>query len=64
MLYERIFKKFNLNRLKYLIIGGIAVNLHGFSRATGDLDILISLEDKNIEKFIKAIKSLKLTINL
>ena len=61
MLYERIFKQFNSNHLKYLVIGGVAVNLHGFSRATADLDILISLDDENIRNFIQSAKSLNLT---
>lgn len=59
MFYERIFKILNAKRIKYLVIGGVAVNLHGFQRITGDLDILISLGDKNVQKFIDLIKSLK-----
>lgn len=58
MFYDRIFKLLNSKRIKYLVIGGVAVNLHGFKRATGDLDILISLEDKNIKKFVDLMKSL------
>lgn len=60
MLYSNIFNKLNANRVRYLIIGGIAVNLHGFARATADLDILISMDDENVTKFIKAMKLLKL----
>jgi hypothetical protein len=60
MLYEKIFRKFNSSKVRYLIIGGIAVNLHGYYRATGDLDILLSLDDKNVTKFIEAVKSLNL----
>jgi hypothetical protein len=26
-------------QVQYLIIGGVAVNIHGFQRSTGDLDI-------------------------
>jgi hypothetical protein len=26
-------------QVQYLIIGGVAVNIHGFQKATGDLDI-------------------------
>jgi predicted nucleotidyltransferase len=57
--YERIFKILNAKRIKYLVIGGVAVNLHGFQRTTGDLDILISLDTKNVKKFVDLIKSLK-----
>lgn len=59
MLFERIFKVLNESGVQYVVIGGIAVNLHGFARATGDLDIAISLTDTGIEKFIQAVKELQ-----
>ena len=60
MLFERIFKGLNASKVKYLVVGGIAVNLYGYVRATGDMDIIISFDDKNIQKFIKAVKKLGL----
>lgn len=36
---EGFFKILNRNGVRYLIIGGVAVNIHGYTRATGDLDI-------------------------
>ena len=33
------WKSLNQNHVKYIMIGGFAVNLHGFARTTGDLDI-------------------------
>lgn len=36
--------------MNYLIIGGIAVNLYGYSRFTGDMDILLALDTKNLKK--------------
>lgn len=57
-LFELIFREFNKERLKYLVVGGVAVNLHGFMRFTGDLDILILLEEKNLEKLDKIMQSL------
>ena len=32
--------------LKFLLIGGFAVNAHGFSRVTGDLDLAVSRPDR------------------
>lgn len=40
----------NRSRIKYLIVGGIAVNLYGFQRLTADIDILLSLDEKNLHK--------------
>lgn len=31
----------NEDRLDYVVVGGVAVNLLGFERATGDLDLLV-----------------------
>ena len=60
MLYERFFRVLNAEKLNYLVAGGIAVNLHGFARATGDLDILISMTDEHVKKFVRAVKKLGL----
>ncbi len=35
--------------VEYLVIGGYAVNYHGFTRATGDLDIWIERSQRNAE---------------
>ena len=33
-------------KLRFLVIGGLAVNHYGFSRETGDLDLLVSQPDR------------------
>lgn len=58
MLYERIFRAFQENQLQYAVIGGVAVNLHGYLRATADLDVIITLTDEEISKFIDVVKTL------
>lgn len=50
MLYERIFRAFHDHGLDYAVIGGIAVNLHGYMRATGDLDIIIIISGRVMMK--------------
>ena len=37
-----IWKGFRKNNVKYITIGGFAVNIYGYNRNTGDLDILIA----------------------
>ena len=39
------WKSLNKNKVKYIMVGGIATNLHGYQRATDDADIWI--EDTN-----------------
>ncbi|MCK6607147.1 MAG: hypothetical protein L6Q46_02445 [Flavobacterium sp.] len=48
-----IWKSFQKHNVKYITIGGFAVNIYGYNRSTGDLDILIedSIENrKNLRK--------------
>lgn len=58
MLYKEILKKLQDENFEYLVVGGLAVNLHGYTRATVDLDIMILLSEENIRKFVSVIKSL------
>lgn len=64
MIFENIFKTFAQVGLRYVVIGGVAVNLHGYNRLTGDLDIIIALDDENISKFVSTAKSLGLVPRL
>ena len=56
--YNRIFSELNKKDVKYLVAGGVAVNLHGYVRATADLDIMLLMSDKNIGKYIELIKEM------
>jgi hypothetical protein len=58
MFYLKIFKELNKSGVKYLVIGGIAVNLHGYDRLTGDIDIMISFNRENVDRFISFSESL------
>jgi hypothetical protein len=46
-LFEKLADKAAPMRLRFLVIGGHAVNFHGFQRGTEDADILISRPDVN-----------------
>lgn len=58
MFYEEVFRELNEEKVRYVVAGGIAVNLHGIPRVTEDLDILIDLSKKNVSKFSKAMTGL------
>jgi hypothetical protein len=45
----------NSNKVKYLLIGGWAVGLHGYPRATKDIDFLISPDNENLKNLQKAL---------
>ena len=55
-IFEQIFRELNKIKVQYLVVGGVAVNLHGFGRFTADLDLLILLEEENLKKIQKVMK--------
>ena len=58
MFYEEVFRELNKKKVKYVVAGGIAVNLHGVPRVTEDLDLIIYLAKENVDKFAKAMETL------
>jgi hypothetical protein len=52
MIYEEIFREFEVKNVRYLVVGGMAVNLYGYVRLTVDLDIMADLTDKNLSKIV------------
>ncbi len=44
-------------KVEYLIIGGAAVNVHGYTRATGDLDIWYNPTPENFKKLLNSIEA-------
>jgi hypothetical protein len=51
LVYENVFKALSRARIKYVVAGGFAVVLHGFPRYTGDLDLVVYLDEKNLGRF-------------
>ena len=54
--YEEILRAFQRQKVKYILVGGIAVNLLGSMRGTADLDILVEMSDDNLKKIVKILK--------
>ncbi len=54
--YLGIFKRFNEEGIRYLVVGGMAVNFYGIPRMTYDIDVLLDLADENLEKFVHLLK--------
>lgn len=49
-LYQEVFEALNKAKINYLVCGGAAVVMLGFSRLTIDLDLIVSLEKENLSK--------------
>jgi len=51
-------KALNAENVRYVLIGGFAVILHGFVRATKDIDLLIDASAENIHRLKRAMAQL------
>ena len=58
MLFKNIFSGLNEKKVRYLVAGGVAVVLHGHTRFTFDLDLIVDLEEKNTRKFLEGMEGL------
>ncbi len=56
ILYEEIFRAFQKQKVKYVLVGGIAVNLLGSLRSTADMDILVEMSGENLRKVVNIMK--------
>ena len=55
-----IWDSFFQNKVRYLTIGGFAVNIYGYNRNTGDIDIYLEDTFENRINLRKALKSIDL----
>src|ERR1035437_234602 len=55
---EAIVKALNDAQVQYLIVGGVAVNAHGYERFTKDVDLVIGLEPGNIIRGLRALEGM------
>jgi hypothetical protein len=52
--FRDFVKALNDQEVKYILVGGIAVILHGHARVTGDMDIWVECSKENYTKLVKA----------
>ena len=55
---EQVLAALNAAGVRYLVVGGVAVVLHGHLRTTADLDLVVSLEPSNARRAIDAVAAL------
>jgi hypothetical protein len=56
ILYEEILREFQKNKVRYILVGGMAFNLLGGDRGTLDMDIIVEMTDENLRKIVKVMK--------
>jgi predicted nucleotidyltransferase len=55
---ETVVRALNEAGVRYLIVGGLAVNAHGYERLTRDIDLVFSLEPENVLTGVRALAEL------
>lgn len=55
---EAIVAALNSGNVRHLVAGGLAVNAHGYIRATQDVDLIIALDTDNILRAFSALETL------
>ena len=52
--FQDFIKALNQAEVKYVLVGGYAVILHGYNRTTGDMDIWVQQTENNYYALVKA----------
>lgn len=53
--FKEFIKSLNDNEVRYLVVGGYAVALHGYPRYTKDMDVWVEMNAENASKIVKAL---------
>jgi hypothetical protein len=60
--YRDFLSALNEQEVKYLLVGGFSVILHGYSRTTGDMDIWVERSLENYLKITKAFHQFRMPV--
>ena len=63
-LFLQLLRRFQEEGVQYVLVGGQAVRLNGFMRATEDVDVLLKPSRANGEKIIRALSFLPSSVDL
>jgi hypothetical protein len=55
--FKEFLKSLNAHHVEYLVVGGYAVGLHGYPRATVDLDIWVRSAPDNATRIVAALRA-------
>lgn len=64
MRFDELFKALHTDGVHYVLVGGLAGNLHGVDRSTFDVDIVLAMDDANLARFVDMAKRLNLIPNI
>lgn len=52
--FRDFIEALNNNKVEYVLVGGMAVILHGYVRGTGDMDVWVNKTNDNYRKLVRA----------
>lgn len=55
--FKDFFRSLNDNGVRYLVVGGYAVALHGHPRYTKDVDVWVERTEANAERVVRALEA-------
>lgn len=65
-LFSQDFQEFiaalNIHHVEYIVVGGFAVNIYGYQRSTGDVDIWVNKTPENYKRLEKAFRDFRLPV--
>jgi hypothetical protein len=53
--FREFIQSLNANQVRYLVVGGYAVALHGYPRYTKDIEIWVEMTPENADRIIQAL---------
>ena len=61
LFFERflsLMNALNARRVDYMVVGGVAMNMHGFARATEDIDLFLAPDEANVARLKLALQDI------
>lgn len=59
---EQFIKTAHKNQLRMILVGGGAVNFHGYQRHSADIDFWVDITETNIEKLLSTLQEMEYQI--
>lgn len=57
--FLKLISAFEINKLKYIVVGGFATYYHGFQRTTGDIDFWIRDDQENRLRLVESLDQMQ-----
>ncbi|MFI5309702.1 MAG: hypothetical protein ACHQQ3_00600 [Gemmatimonadales bacterium] len=55
---EELVRTLNAEGVPFLVVGGLAVNAHGYGRQTADIDLIVPLDPATIDRAFRALETM------